>query len=710
MAKLKAWYNGQELTKYCDIAMGLDYGLNLNRTDTTISPGAMIGSELVLSKNMDRSITTPIIITGNVRAKRAALSRLLFTNEEHPLVLSDNPGVYWLAMPKANIASPENDFSTVTGTIEWLVRYPYAFANNLKTFESASQNETQNFMIDFKDKVFDSFAQNANKIFGAEEKASESRTPSSFWWEWEQPNYTMANVQDGVTGSYQRTTVGNSTRLMLQFDIAAQMEIISPGFWQKYAIFDRVDKRQWLIDNLTQFKINAYAYGQGASGYSTQMQLWDGAEWTGAQKHSESEPALLSYSFTAGEAAQYMDENGYLYVLLWTNDADAVIPSTIYLDYASVDIAVTLPLQEDTVTVINDGDVPVPVDFEITNYGQNGFLGIEGSNNEAILLGVPNQIDGGIVAKSERLFTTNQSNANGLKQWTINDGVLNGWNEDARQVGKFHEPYETRWRLRSNGGYDYWGASAANNRGWHGPSIYAEFNPDSNDAVGALNFQARAYVNIIKGNMRATGLTQVNISGPDKEFIAGVQIWEPTNAHGGIKVRIGENWAYIDENNARWDKFFGSIKISRHGSQYVIEIQDSEGGLGTKQTITYNDPNSAKIKAVGYTYWKAMWGNLINDVAWQDPYDFWIQKDNVENYVDVPNSFADQDKITIDGSDNKVRSSVNGTLALGLQDIASRPIMAYPGANTYTFSYSDFANRPDVTVKIREQFVVGGYK
>lgn len=708
MAKLKVWFNGQEVTKYCDVTMGLDYPFTLARSDSIISPGEMIGSELLSSRDASGTISMPIKIEGSVRDKRNALVRIFWVHEAGKLVIGDNPDRYWLAMPKADIRLPKDTNALVKTTIEWILYYPYSFANNIKTFTSASQQSAQSFTIDFKNKVMNSLSQNANKIWGAEEKESESRAPDSFWWEWEQPNYSRVVQQDGVNGSYQRTTAGNSTRLMLQFDIASQMEILSPGFWQKYGVSDRVDKRQWLADNLTKFKINVWSYGSGATGYSDHIQLWNGTEWTGTQSNTAGRSTLNSYSFTALEAVQYINESGYLYVLVWTNDASATVPSTIYLDYASIELSVSLPTQDDSITVVNDGDVPVPVDFEITNYGQNGFIGIEGSNDESILLGVPNEIDGGIVSKSERLFTTIQDNANGLKQWVINDGVINDWNEDPRQVGKFKPPYEQRWRLRNNGGYEYWGNPSANKRGWHGPSIYAEFNHDSNDAVGALNFQARAYVNIIKGNMQATGLTEVNISGPDKELLVSVQLWSPTNGHGGVKVRIGEHWAYIDENNARWDKFFGSIKISRHGSQYVIELQDCEAGLGTKQTITYIDGDSAKTKAAGFTYWKAMWGDKINNVSWQDPYDFWFQKDNVENYVDVPNSFADHDTITIDGSDEKVRTSVNGTLALDLQDIGSQPILAYPGMNTYSFAYSDFASRPDVTAKIREQFVAGG--
>lgn len=592
--------------------------------------------------------------------------------------------------------------NSVVSSFTILCTDPFAYDMREDSFAVASAG-TLDFKLDFANKIFGDFSSNPNKIYGAEWHEIENRKPDSLWWEWEQENYNKLAKQDGISGSYTRTDVGNSTRLVMRFDVVNAIEQQMPGFWQQLGLIELSDQLAWLSDHIKKFYVEVWSYGHGASGYGTKVQTWSGTEWIGSQANTASKPAKNTYSFAGQEATAAMTD-GYFYALTGTNDADATTPTVSYLDYAALSISVDVPAANDSVTVTNDGPLPVPVRFELTNHEDNGFIGLAG-DKQTIMVGKPNEIDGGVTQRSERIFTTKQDNSIGLTQWIVNGGVLNDWNEDARQVGKFHAPYETRWRLRNNGGLEFWGQPLANKRGWHGPSVYAEVIPDSNDAKGAINFQARAYVSIGKANMRATGLTQVNISGPDKEFIAGVQIWAPTNGHAGIKVRIGNHWAYVDEYNPRWDKFFGSIKISRHGNTYTIEVQDVEGGLGTKQTITYTDPDSAQIKAVGITYWKAMWGDLINDIAWQDPYDFWLQKDNVEDYVDVPNTFVDGDKVVIDGQDGKVTTKVNGTLSIALQNIGSTPIMAYPGKNVINVLYSDFASAPDVTAHIRQKYL-----
>ncbi|WP_137597140.1 distal tail protein Dit [Paucilactobacillus kaifaensis] len=703
MSKLQVWFDGIEITQYLQVKMGKDEMLLPERTDDVLSPGNMIGSRLRSSKVVKRTIEMPFIMTGDLRNKTDKLKEALYVTEPKKLIMSDRMDRYYLAIPDGSISLPESDSVDWSGTIKWLCYDPYAYDMREDEFEFSDTAQTVSLSLDYRTKIQGDLDSNPNTIYGAEWHAIENRAPDSFWWEWEQYNYNQVQMLDGITGSYQRTQLENSTRLMMKFNVLESINNSYPGIWQRYGIIDVADKIAWLKANLTKFTFNVWSYGQGASGYGVRVQYWNGTEWTGTQVNTASSPSKNSYTFTAAEVASYLDADGYFYALSGTNDTDANTASTMYLDYTNIDVTLTLPVS-DALVVTNDGPLPVPIRFELTNHGDNGFFGIT-NDTESILLGKTNDVDGGIVENSERLFTTKQDNSIGLSQWTINDGVLNNLNETPVQAGKFHPPYEKRWRLRNNGGYDYWGNSASNNRGWHGPTIYTEFGVDSKGATGAVNFTSRAYVNIMSTNIKQGGLTQVNISGSDREFIAGVQLWKPNNGHGGIKIRIGKHWAYIDENNARWDRFFGSIQIDRHGNTYTITVQDIEGGTGAKQTITFDDPDSAKIVANGFTYWKAMWGNKINDISWQDFYDFWFQKDNVENYVDIPNTFNDGDSVVIDNDQGAVETSVNGSLFLGMQEIGSKSVMAYQGTNMISFMYSDFANRPDVKAYIRKRYL-----
>lgn len=726
MAKklIQVWFGGEEITKYCDMTLGLDTMMLPSREDTTVSPGNRAGAMLQQAHWGIRTITTPFVISGgDLTEKAKEMSRILYSDTVKKLVFSDKPDRYWTAIPNGGIEIPYDDVEYLAGEIKWLCYDPYAYSMREDEFKFNDKAETADITLDLSGKVFGDLNSNPNSIWGAEWKEIESRPPSSFWWEWEQSNYAKVTKQDGVSGSYTRPDSKehrqamidndsfNPTCLMMKFDILNGINKAYPGFWSKYGLIDKNTKLDWLKDNLQSFEFDVWSYGVGASGYGVKVQYWNGSEWVGIQNNKSKTPTKNSYTFTkAEEIISYLDADGYFYALTGTNDADATHDSTTWMDYTCIKLSVALPVT-DAINVVNDGPLPVPIRFELTNHGDNGFFGIT-NDTESILIGKPSDIDGGFVENSERLFTTNQNNSNGLKQWTINKGVLNDWNEEAVQIGTFEDPSvikESRWRLRN--GQDMqtsWGNGAADGRGWHGPSASAKFAKDSKGATGALNFTARFYVQYLFGNMNQSGLQQTNLVGSDGKLLVSVQMWKDVGKHSGFSIRIGDQSAWTDNNNARWDNFFGSILIKRHGNQYTIELENIEGsGPKTRQTITYDDADSAKIPATQVTYWKARWGNEknYNQVMYNDFYDFWFQKDNVDHYVDIPNTFSDLDTVVIDGSNRKVTTKVNGTLNLGLQDVGSQPILAYPGKNMINIMYSDFANRPDVKAYIRKRYL-----
>lgn len=619
----------------------------------------------------------------------------------------DEPELYYVGT-LSDAEVPTAGMTKFQSTFTLHCNDPFAYAMREDSFAVASAG-TYDFKLDFANKIFGDFSSNPNMIYGAEWHEIENRAPDSLWWEWEQENYNKLAKQDGISGSYTRTDVGNSTRLVMRFDVINAIEQQMPGFWQRLGLIELSEQLAWLSDHIKKFYVEVWSYGHGASGYGTKVQTWSGTEWIGTQSNTYSFADKNTYSFAGQEAAAAMAD-GYFYALTGANDADANTPTVSYLDYAALSISVDVPAANDSVTVTNDGPLPVPVRFELTNHDDNGFFGLT-SSRENILIGKPNDIDGGVVAKSERLFTTNQNNANGLKQWVLNKGVINEWNENPVQSGTFEDPAvikESRWRLRNAQPDETtaWGPHAANGRGWHGPSATAIFNPDSNGAVGAKNFKARFYLQFLIGNMHAGGLQQVNLGGPDGELLVSVQFWKGMGTHGSVKIRVGNNWAYIDENNARWDNFFGAVLIIRSGNTYSIQLQSSEGSNRVNQTISYTDPDSANILCQQATYWKAVFGAYsATGTMNNDLYDFWIEKNNVEDYVDIPNVFSDGDKVVIDGQDGKVTTTINGTLSIALQNVGSQPIMAYPGKNVINVLYSDFASAPDITAYIRKKYL-----
>lgn len=698
----------------------------MGQTLDTIKVGQQDGERIQGHSIPPREITIKYQINADsperFRAIFYELNQIL-SGVDNKFYFADDPEKYFIGtLEEASV--PDGGKLQVVSDFTILCNDPYAYSVREDEFTFNDEAETVDLTLDLAGKVFGDLNSNPNSIWGAQWHEIESRVPSSFGWEWEQENYAKIIKQDGVSGSYTRPESEQerqwmiaeddfySTRLMVKFDILNGINKAYPGFWSKYGLIDKNTKLDWLKDNLQSFEFDVWSYGVGASGYGVKVQYWNGSEWTGTETNTSKAPTKNSYTFTkAEEIISYLDADGYFYALTGTNDADATHDSTTWMDYTCVKLSVALPVA-DAINVVNDGPLAAPVRFELTNHGDNGYFGIT-NDSQSILLGNATEIDGGNSSKSERLFTTNQDNANGLAQWTLNDGVINDWNEVPVQSGNFEDPsviMESRWRLR-NAQTDIataWGAGDAGGRGWHGPSASATFPADSAGAVGAYNFTARFYIQFLFGSMSQAGLQEVNLWGPDKELLVSVQAWKNVNKHNSIKIRIGNQWAYLDENNARWDNFFGSILIKRFGNTYTITIESIEGsGPKTKETKTFDDPTTAAILCEGMTYWKARWGNETNynKVMYNDLYDFWFQKDNVDHYVDIPNTFFEGDTINVSGNENKVVTDINGTQSLVLQNMGSKTIMAKPGDNIISFMYSDFANRPDVKAYIRKKYL-----
>ena len=494
--------------------------------------------------------------------------------------------------------------------------------------------------------------------------------------------------------------------LLVKFDLVAAMEQVEPGFWGKNNIVGIVERVNWLKNNVKSASFKLFGYGiYDARSYYLGVQVWKPVGgWDSTLAHSQSKPAQIEVAYKdATSLFEHVDENGCIYIDMYSKVSQ--IESNVLLDYLQGSLLVTMPVSN-SLNVVNNGTQPVPIRFELVNHGDNGFLAIS-NQKQAYLFGNPSSPDGVSSQKSEMIVTTDQNNDHGLKQWTINDGVLNDWNAYPTQQGRFEDPAvirEKRWRLRNALPYaEGWGTgTGGDGSGWHGPSASITFPTGKN----IKNFKARFYAQFLFANMSVHGLQQFNIWSTGRELIASVQLWKWFDGHGSVKVRIGNHWAYIDEYNPRWDNFFGQIVIQRSGNTYTVTIENVEGsGPKTKQVVSYTDTESASKLAGGMTYWKAINGGESWKVMNNDLYDFWIRKDNVESYTNIPNLLKEGDKLTVNMDDFKVTSTLNGASALKYQDIGSRPIIAKPGNNIVTFNYSGFADRPDVVAYIRRKYL-----
>lgn len=487
-----------------------------------------------------------------------------------------------------------------------------------------------------------------------------------------------------------------------KLNVVGAVEQAQSGFFAKYGIAGDVERLNWVKNNVSSASVKIWGYG--SNGFYAQAYK-PATGWANAVKHTQSKSAMLELNYqTSDDLFNYVDSNGNLYVDIYGKSSTG--ETDIYLDYIQLTMLIATPVTN-ALNVVNEGTQPVPVRFELTNHGENGYIGIA-NGKTAYLLGNPDEVDGKTTVKSKWIAQRDDNPDHGLKQWTINAGVLNDWNANPLQQGAFEDPAkirERRWRLRNaQNSTAAWGTgqdSTGTTKGWHGPSASITFPTDSN----IKNFTAHFYAQFLFGNMAMHGLQQFNIWDVNRNLLVSVQLWKWFNCHASLKIRVGDHWILTDENNAKWDNFFGQINVQRIGNTYTITIESIEGSNHNKQVISYTDTVSGAKLAGGMTYWKAIFQDNGSKVMWNDLYDFWIRKDNVETYTNIPNVLKEGDKLVITGDNGKVTTKLNGGSALKYQDIGSRPIMVNPGNNHITFSYSNFADRPDVAAYIRRKYL-----
>lgn len=487
-----------------------------------------------------------------------------------------------------------------------------------------------------------------------------------------------------------------------KLNVVGAIEQAQPGFFAKYGIAGDVERLNWVKNNVSSANIKIWGYG--SNGFYAQAYK-PASGWADAVKHTQTKSAMLELDYqTSDDLFSYVDSNGNLYVDIYGKSSTG--ETDICLDYIQLTMLIATPVTN-ALNVVNEGAQPVPVRFELVNHGENGYIGIA-NGKTAYLLGNPDEVDGKTTVKSKWIAQRDDNPDHGLKQWTINAGVLNDWNANPLQQGAFEDPAkirERRWRLRNaQGGATAWGTgqdSTGTTKGWHGPSASMTFPTDS----AIKNFTAHFYTQFLFGNMSMHGLQQFNIWDVNRNLLVSIQLWKWINCHASLKIRVGDHWILTDENNAKWDNFFGQIEVQRIGNTYTITLESIEGSNRNKQVISYTDTVSGAKLAGGMTYWKAIFQDNAPKGMWNDLYDFWIRKDNVETYTNIPNILKEGDKLVITGDNGKVTTELNGGSALKYQDIGSRPIMANPGNNHITFSYSNFADRPDVTAYIRRKYL-----
>lgn len=346
--------------------------------------------------------------------------------------------------------------------------------------------------------------------------------------------------------------------------------------------------------------------------------------------------------------------------------------------------------------IVNEGTVPVSVDYDITTTSETGYIGLV-SEEGIMQYGKVEELDGESYEKSE---------------WLASIKDFYNCNDDVGGTDVMHPSYGTNGTLIEHTwfGNKFIGlGSVGTKKGNANGGLRTLVLPaDSNgDTSGAQNFYCWFHLCFYAGLMGQTGEMCINFLTADDKLICGCN-WYKTDAIGNTghyeiwaNGKVLKNWEFTTSHLQAQNPFYykwGSCDVLKEGANirfffwaryynfYIPEIENMK---------------CAKIQ-IAVKQWSDRGGNKFMSMIGFDVIDF--EKMNVEKWKDIPNRYPNGTNITIDGKSSHVY--VNGMARPEDEVLGTKYFKAPVGASEIKVTCSEWTkSQPIVKAKIREAWL-----
>lgn len=346
--------------------------------------------------------------------------------------------------------------------------------------------------------------------------------------------------------------------------------------------------------------------------------------------------------------------------------------------------------------IINEGTVPVSVDYDITTTSETGYIGLV-SEEGIMQYGKIEELDGETYKQSE---------------WLASIDDFYKCSDDIGGTDVMHPTYGTNGTLAEHTWFDkkFIGlGSVGTKKGNANGGLRTLVLPadSSGDASGAKNFYCWFHLCFYAGLMGQTGEMCINFLTEDDKFICGCN-WYKTDAIGNTghyeiwaNGKVLKNWQFTTSHLQAQNPFYykwGSCDVLKEGANirfffwaryynfYIPEIENMK---------------CAKIQ-IAFKQWGDRSGNKVMSMMGFDVIDF--EKMNVEKWKDIPNRYPNDTNITIDGKSSHVY--VNGMARLEDEVLGTQYFKAPVGTSEVKVTCSEWTkSQPIVKAKIREAWL-----
>lgn len=346
--------------------------------------------------------------------------------------------------------------------------------------------------------------------------------------------------------------------------------------------------------------------------------------------------------------------------------------------------------------IVNEGTVPVSIDYDITAASETGYIGLV-SENGIMQYGKIEELDGETYKQSE---------------WLASIDDFYKCNDDIGGTDVMHPSYGTNGTLAEHTWFDKkfiglgsGGTKKGNANG--GLRTFVLPADSSGDKSGAQNFYCWFHLCFYAGLMGQTGEMCINFLTADDKLICGCN-WYKTDSVGNTghyeiwaNGKVLKNWEFTTSHLQAQNPFYyqwGSCDVLKEGANirfffwaryynfYIPEIENMK---------------CAKIQ-IAVKQWDERGGNKFMSMIGFDVIDF--EKMNVEKWKDIPNRYPNGTNITIDGKSSHVY--VNGMTRPEDEVLGTQYFKAPVGTSEVKVTCSEWTkSQPIVKAKIREAWL-----
>ena len=345
--------------------------------------------------------------------------------------------------------------------------------------------------------------------------------------------------------------------------------------------------------------------------------------------------------------------------------------------------------------IVNEGTVPVSVDYDITTTSETGYIGLV-SEEGIMQYGKIEELDGETYQRSELLATI--------------DDFIN-CKDDTSGTDVMHPQYGANGACAT---YDWFnqtfigfGTVGSKKGRANGGLRTLEIPADSNGIKGAKNFYSYFHLVFWAGLMGQTGEMCINFLTADNKLICGCS-WYKTDAIGNTghyeiwaNGKMLRQWGYTTshlQSQNPWYWNWGHCDIYKEGANIRFFYY---GGYYNYYIPEIENMECTKIQ-IAFKQWGDRSGNKLMSRMGFDVINF--TKHNVSKWSDIPNRYPSSTKITIDGKSSHVY--VNGMARPEDEVLGTQYFKAPVGTSEVKATCSEWTkSQPIVKAKIREAWL-----